>query len=1117
MFIDASQAEKKAGISLGVKGASAPRVIKKRRAKRVGYARDQALEGQKDVSPAASPQLTPETSRKTAQKTPSSGSLASEGLLDLPPPSEMRSEPPLDLNGASTADTATVADGDGAKDPPAKATESVAQPDLLQSVMEEPVKDVTKDSGSLKGLSEASAGPARREETNGAGSGAGAVAETKPKVLPESTSTQEQPTTAAAAEQSAASDLTSGSRAKADSDAGADGDTKRKGGKFLSFFSDKLRKKGSKSKLSAAAGDAEYPRMAAQASPGAPLPAPGVAMPPLTAASSVLPSAADAAQAKDPDAEAEEADDVKQVSQDPVERASAEVSRTVFDFEVQIRKQIQSLEQLNRELVGAQSKLQELGRQQEEVDRDLIEKESEQSRLAEKEEYEEAEALNPLIEGLQTRKRGIVEELSQSTQACDHLEKERKVGKKKIMLALEELAKDLRSIESKEESRVRDADADTIKALDQKSRQLNSEEERIKLTESSNSRKERDLDDEESAVDAQIRHLTKDLTEEQEVLSEKQFTVDAEIEDLRRQLDAKLRAKGELSARQDEIEDGIRDVRKKFERQIQRLQEERRGLEVYKKECEEERQQLEEEKLEAARQKDLMLSVQQRFESLRETVQADVTAASTLRDAIHQRRENQGAVASEEDHEAKIHALRLAAAEAEEAVHEAQTALEEATEQLNALRDEGKRLRQRLPQVEQLKKAAAKARNFKEAGAYAAEFKQSEQRLEELEKEEKAVQQKLLESEPQVEIAQTALVNARKALKDGEQKAEVGNYTRLHDVIRSLKKARRRALQSKAKGETPVLLSKEVANAIDLLFDEEIAEVQAEVNVLKSRYDFDDIALDDDEEDADAEEAAGETAAGDAGAQDAVAGDGGEEAGGAAEGVKGDDGDAEEAAEEAVLPQSRSAEFEEELHELRRLNAELTAITTRIDAAVDDEDFDLAAELEPQREQKEEELQAFLTSHTITLEDLEHADKDEAVEGATEIQAEEEEEEEASVKPSDIEDAEAHAEETSAAEGSAQATEADDAGPQDKGLEGNEEADEEGGGAGNEEDGRKEIVEEEGEEEQDVAKDDENEEDEEGAEQEMVENVLEGSTGGVEGEVSGETAGEEAGADTEAN
>ena len=905
-----------AGISLGVSSTAAARSrVKKRRAKRVGYAREQAMEDLRAEPP----------------------SEPGEEPLELPAPSAMRSETPPAMRSETPPAQAP------APAAPVPAQEKANGGGVLSFLTRgaELVKAAVGAAPEPAAPATLTSAPAAPRESAApvapAPAGAAAGAASEPASEPEAAPEAAPP------------------RASSPASAAEEGPT-------------------APAAAAAAVPSKVQTSAAREASPPPVVPPPRDGTPPSAAAQ--LSEAAAAA------------------ALDPLEAAEDEMASVGASFLASAGALCAEIRRIAGDAAAAASRVDALAAEASECAAQARRREAEQSSLADAEDYEGADALTAVIEALERRRSDAAAEKTSAEASLAGLLERRPAAFSELRALVGELRDRLRALSSRGEALAARSSGEALAALEKASRQLSSEEERLDLAESHLERRERTVLEEQEAAEEQIAAQTEGILGERRAAAEALFACDGEIAELKRQLALKEAERAAIVADVDRMDADIEAVKAKFDRQLQRIAQDRRGLEDYRSECRAEREQLERDQNAHGERRDAVLGLQARLGGLAKRAAADLGAAGaldrTLSLAEHRKRPSDGGGDGAAAPEDGVAALRAAVADAEESLREAEALRASCEQRRGALAGELEAIAAKAPEIEAQKKAAAARRDFKEASQLSKEAKMLSQRAEAAEAELSAAAAEGDALAPRLGSARERVDGARAALLEGERRMQSGRYEEIQGAVWDLQREKRAAIRGV--GEE---MSEALRAAVDLVYEAQMAEWSVAAEELQRRFGFEDLDMEgvgeegeeaeggaveeeeEEEQQQQEEEGSEEKEAGEAEERT-----GEEEGGGAtAEGEeevdeRGEDGEGEGSAQGSAAGSAcGEAEAEEDraaiVEEGRRLAAEADELARRVDAAVEAEDFDAAAELEPLREEKGEALAAFLVLHGLSRADVE--------------------------------------------------------------------------------------------------------------------------------------------------
>eukprot|EP00599_Poterioochromonas_sp_BG-1_P000056 CAMPEP_0173145984 /NCGR_PEP_ID=MMETSP1105-20130129/8216_1 /TAXON_ID=2985 /ORGANISM="Ochromonas sp., Strain BG-1" /LENGTH=1052 /DNA_ID=CAMNT_0014060085 /DNA_START=31 /DNA_END=3189 /DNA_ORIENTATION=+ len=449
--------------------------------------------------------------------------------------------------------------------------------------------------------------------------------------------------------------------------------------------------------------------------------------------------------------------------------------------------------------------------------------ESKQTALALIEDFEQADAISIEIESTQRELEYKNHEKSNLLQKLEDLRLNYTQEKQNLV---EELFRNLNNlfITCTETQSSVDAFNDKLKEYsDEEKSRLAVEQQRVEMERNHCEREQQSLNNESQVIEDAIKNQVGDYYVKQEALESQIATVQEEIKILEEQLALKRVFEADLSKSLKQIESKIQEARKKFDRQLQRIQERLDTLQKAQRECQQE--------------EDLLAQNRFKVESILERAHNIVKEAQTLTEQKLQEKNLVHLViedlrAYSERHHQNVHLIPSIGLEASwEAFDILQSNSDAANPKVKAKRDEineaeselakirgvltdtriqydskvakQKSLVDQIEQLELAKKLHAANKRFKEAAATAKELKELSETKEQVEKDVQSNYQIIVEQEEQEEINVRRLDELQLELQE-EQKIEKEQHinklsNRILDVkilIRKLEKSHQALLST---------------------------------------------------------------------------------------------------------------------------------------------------------------------------------------------------------------------------------------------------------------------------------------------------------------------------------
>ncbi|CAM9572833.1 unnamed protein product [Ectocarpus sp. 4 AP-2014] len=677
-----------------------------------------------------------------------------------------------------------------------------------------------------------------------------------------------------------------------------------------------------------------------------------------------------------------------------VQEMRAELSVLIDAFQQKSESLSNRLTEAAAEKAALECSRTSLGNSHAEGIRRLAEAESEQQRLADEEDYEKAAELSLEIENLKDESASAARRLRELEEDGGSLDRSSAEARQELLAAVEETTRGLKVFQGRQDAKLGKLVSERAALFEEENRRMNTEQERIALEKTHVERDWAHLEEELSQTEKAISGQTGGEDERMSKLRLMRMELEGEVKDLEAQLEAKRGALREVLVGLDEAEGRITAVRGKFERQLQRLRERERLVEVSRQDCQTEEASLQGDR---DRHRELMEEATKEQQGLMDAVEGiaeDVKLAELLQSTLSKHwtsesrtgrvpaDEKNGAETGDEDsrNDARNDALVALRSEVEgarsryELKGRAVAALDERKDVLKA---EMATNADALPDLEQRKRAAVGAKNYKEAGQVSREIKETERRQQEVLELLSDLEHSVAEGSAvrkELEGTKTELMQAEEALRVAEEAVATSRIAALERRAKPLRIASRAVAR---RGKTGGL-----RDAAESLLVVQLASLDAEAKDISARHGLAPPELSqprpgdsDDESDGGggggSDSSTGPTAGGSG--QEVVTSVGvDEEDGGSADGNDGEGAKPEDIATpvEAVprMADDSAVVASRELIELEAAEVErdLADVDARLATALTDEDYDQAAELDAQMTQMRARL-AYFTAQAAAL------------------------------------------------------------------------------------------------------------------------------------------------------
>ena len=348
-------------------------------------------------------------------------------------------------------------------------------------------------------------------------------------------------------------------------------------------------------------------------------------------------------------------------------------------------------------------------------------------------------------------------------------------------------------------------------SYNQNEQKVKAEEDRVRLEQLQISQEEESLLDESSKIESLIHGQTEALTVSKVSLESKLHSTLGEIAELELALAAKKAEEIELRSELKSTEAGITDVRRKYERQLQRLYDRKTAVTAAQNECSKEalaiakdRQQVEHINLDFKRTKS---EIDTWLNGTSEEVMAVVEFLEIMKTSIdssgtHPRDSNNSAGDSEGSEETILLQRHVSACTA--SLAEASLELVKSEALWDALQAESKDIVEKLPLLEADKKSHANMKRFKEAAVVSKDIKMMSTRKEDIEKESIDLISVISLKKDDIRHRTSLLLDAKEVLKAAERKSDILVFESLLRKAKRLNKSKLR-IESKISIDNSVI------------------------------------------------------------------------------------------------------------------------------------------------------------------------------------------------------------------------------------------------------------------------------------------------------------------------
>lgn len=615
--------------------------------------------------------------------------------------------------------------------------------------------------------------------------------------------------------------------------------------------------------------------------------------------------------------------------------------------------------------------------------------EEEQGRLAEAEDFESADALSVKLELLRDDIKKSAERVvslsAQITAADEGLDKSRR----EQATLLEATIKGLSNLRRQQQEEVEKYSRSHRKRLSAEEARVKAEEERVNMERSGVAREEAALDEEKREIEAVIMSQTEEVQASKEEMELRLMGVTAEIRSLEKALAEKRQQEKDLKSDLAVVETKIGEVRKKYDRRLQRIHERVVDLNSDSQACKREEDAIQQMRLSYEADRDKFAKTEADIDRWLESVQSEIDVASELRSTLDFVRKPVAATKDPEA-EAALVTLKQSVVKADAALNNSITALRGVHDKIGQLTDEDSDITEKIPILESEKKAHATNKRFKEAAAVAKTLKSMMSRKDEIAEFLQSSAGELAAAEANVELAKSELDDSRSQLREAEKGADIVRFNGLLLHAKELLKSCRKAEKAAATTDDGDSTTGTLTRLAHSLLDAELQAVLAAASEIKAKHDLPDSLDFEGESEYDETHNTAEIDEGDHAplesteddlvAEESVevceevvdrndAADLTESGDGDSSSARNED-DAQPVTEDIADVQSVEDNRAQDIHRAKDLIATLDQKEAELEAAVDAEEYDDAADLSEQVDDIKKELQSVFLKYNISRDEV---------------------------------------------------------------------------------------------------------------------------------------------------
>ena len=469
--------------------------------------------------------------------------------------------------------------------------------------------------------------------------------------------------------------------------------------------------------------------------------------------------------------------------------------------------------------------------------------EVEQSILAEKEEFEQADKLSEKLEALQHEYAQNLDIDKQTLQLFKEAESSLKDCRLELSKKMKETAQGLGNLIRQQVEELNSMVTVNFKALSEEDSRVSVEEERISIEMQHVGREETTLNEETAVIENAILAQTSDVQKEKEEMDMELMGVTCEVERLEAELALKKQEQKMLEMNLLVAEGKIREVRRKYDRQLQRIADRSMTLRAASEECKQDSDYIK-------TQRELFLSEKNKLTAMESDIANFIHCMEKERDLAESLKETFDSVlvnsssqsptqSSSSENDEGATALRNKVIAQETAVEKAIAELEELRSSITSLNEEAVELKEKIPVLEVEKKGHASNKRFKEAAGVAKDIKAMVARQEEITGLVADMEGQLGPKEHVIEKTREELATVKAELTAAERVADLAKFESLLSQMKALRLSVQAAERAKADSGPDAVMA---LIAVDLL-SSELQVLLDQAKEIKQKHDLDDELL----------------------------------------------------------------------------------------------------------------------------------------------------------------------------------------------------------------------------------------------------------------------------------
>ena len=349
------------------------------------------------------------------------------------------------------------------------------------------------------------------------------------------------------------------------------------------------------------------------------------------------------------------------------------------------------------------------------------------------EDYEQADELGQKLDAHKREKSEVANMLASNKTALESLDSENTSLGELVVSCFEDLAIRLNDLKEIELASEKKDDDEILSQYASISKQLSAEHERLQQDLKHLERDEQLVGEERKELEDSIKDQTGEIETLKEETSLQLVEAEKEIEELRNTIQRKQKEAADLRTKVFGFEDSISKVRVKFSRQLTRVdkkevsvKESRREWEI---ENEQHKKQRDAHELQVQTHSDTLLAHDELMKTLDSELQLSKEFSQFIPTQLGFMDDDGGSEEKEDNNDGSLAQLKANVVKCEGAIDVAKKALKTASLVIQNLENERDMLVIRIPELESSKKSAAAGRDFKAAGKFSKEIKDANARI----------------------------------------------------------------------------------------------------------------------------------------------------------------------------------------------------------------------------------------------------------------------------------------------------------------------------------------------------------------------------------------------------